>query len=120
MQARMSPDDVAWDQAEETPDNWLAHFLRHDILRPIGKFMLDHNGGIRTEFAILKKGSYNISLRLKDEGVASIIRLSQPGAIFSPEEKVANEVAVIRFLTDKRSIPIPFVQISVPKEESPL
>lgn len=82
--------------------------------------MLDHNGGIGTEFAILKKGSYNISLRLKDEGVASIIRLSQPGAIFFPEEKVANEVAVIRFLTDKRSIPIPFVQISVPKEESPL
>lgn len=26
----------------------------------------------------------------------------------------------MRFLTDKRSIPIPFVQISVPKEESPL
>jgi Phosphotransferase enzyme family. len=120
MQTRMSPDDVAWEQSEETSDNWLAQFLQHDILRPIGNFMLDHNGGIGTEFAILKKGSYNISLRLKDENVASIIRLSQPGAIFFPEEKVANEVAVMRFLTDKTSIPIPFIQLSGTKKQSPL
>ena len=120
MQTRMSPDDVAWEQAEETSDNWLAQFLQYDILRPIGNFMLDHNGGIGTEFAILKKGSYNISLRLKDENVASIIRLSQPGAIFFPEEKVANEVSVMRFLTDKTSIPIPFIQLSGTKKESPL
>lgn len=116
----MSPDDVAWEQAEYTSDTWLAQFLQHAILRPIGHFMLDHNGGIGTDFAILKKGSYNISLRLKDEHVASIIRLSQPGAIFFPEEKVANEVAVMRFLTDKTSISIPIIQLSGTKKECPL
>lgn len=107
MQTRMSPDDVAWEQAEEVSDNWLAQFLNNDILSPIGYFMLDHNGGIGTEFAILKKGSYNISLRFKDKHEATIIRLSQPGAVFFPEEKVVNEVAVMRFLMDKTSISIP-------------
>ncbi|KAJ5936990.1 phosphotransferase family protein [Penicillium verhagenii] len=120
MQTRMNPDDVAWEQAEEISENWLAQFLQHDVLRPIGTFMLDHNGGIGTEFAILRKGSYNISLRLKDEHVASIIRLSQPGAVFFPEEKVINEVAVMRFLIDKTPIPIPFIQLSGTKKESPL
>lgn len=87
MQPRMSPDDVAWEQAEETSDNWLAQFLEHDVLRPIGYFMLGINGGRGTEFAILRKGSCDISLRLKDEHVATIIRLSQPGAVFSPRRK---------------------------------
>lgn len=120
MQTRMYPDDVAWEQAEEISDNWLAQFLEHDVLRPIGHFMLDHNGGVGTEFAILRKGSYNISLRLKDEHEATIIRLSQPGAVLFPKEKVVNEVATMRFLTDKTSIPIPFIHLSGTKKESPL
>ncbi|OJJ74890.1 hypothetical protein ASPBRDRAFT_73146 [Aspergillus brasiliensis CBS 101740] len=111
MQLRMCPDDVAWEQAEETSDNWLTQFLDNDILKPIGYFMLDHNGGRGTDFGILKKGSYNISLRLKDEHEATVIRLSQPGA---------NEVATMRFLTDRTSIPIPFVYRSGTKKECPL
>lgn len=92
----------------------------HEILRPIGNFVLDHNGGIGTEFAILRKGSYNISLRLKDENEATVIRLSQPGAVFFPKEKGVNEVAIMRFLMDKTSIPIPFIHHSGTKKESPL
>ncbi|GKZ18574.1 hypothetical protein AbraIFM66951_003455 [Aspergillus brasiliensis] len=120
MQPRMRPDDVAWEQAEETSDNWLTQFLDYDILKPIGYFMLDHNGGRGTDFGILKKGSYNISLRLKDDHEARVIRLSQPGAVFFPEEKVENEVATMRFLTDRTSIPIPFVYHSGTKKECPL
>ncbi|KAJ5771292.1 kinase-like domain-containing protein [Penicillium nucicola] len=113
-------EDVAREQAEDISDNWLTQFLEHDILRPIGNFMLDHNGGSGNEFAILKKGSYNISLRLKDENVATVIRFSQPGAVLFPEEKVVNEAAVMRFLTEKTSIPIPSIQHSGTKKESPL
>ncbi|KAJ5121687.1 uncharacterized protein N7515_009648 [Penicillium bovifimosum] len=122
MQTRMCPDDVAWEQAEEISDNWLAQFLEHDVLRPIGNFILEHNGGRGTDFEILRKGSYNISLRLKDERSheATVIRLSQPGAVLFPEEKVVNEVAMMRFLIDKTSIPIPFIHHSGTKKESPL
>jgi len=113
---------VSWEQAEETSESWLAQFRDHDILRPIAYFLLDHNGGIGDDFAILKKGAYNISLRLKDDDkhVTTIIRLSQPGAVFFPEEKALNEVATMRFLTDKTSIPIPFIHYSGTKKECPL
>ncbi|CAG8314665.1 unnamed protein product [Penicillium salamii] len=120
MQTRMCPDDVAWEQAEETSDNWLARFLEVDFLRPIADFVLTYNRGIATEFAILRKGSYNISLRLKYRNGATVIRLSQPGAVFFPEEKVVNEVTVMRFLADQTSIPVPFIIHSGTKEESPL
>lgn len=116
----MSPDDVAWEQAEETSDNWLLQFLGLEILRPIADFILAHNRGIATEFAILKKGSYNISLRLKYRNGAIVIRLSQPGAALFPEEKVVNEVSIMRFLADQTTIPIPFVHHSGTKKESPL
>ncbi|GES58539.1 phosphotransferase family protein [Aspergillus terreus] len=33
MHPRMSPDDVAWEQAEETSDNWLAQFLEEGLPR---------------------------------------------------------------------------------------
>ncbi|QKX53802.1 uncharacterized protein TRUGW13939_00882 [Talaromyces rugulosus] len=100
MMSRMCPDDVAWEQAEETADAWLAQFLDVDILRPIADFILKHNRGTATEFAVLRKGSYNISLRLTYRNCAAVLRLSQPGAVLFPEEKVANEVAVMRFLID--------------------
>ncbi|KAJ9233421.1 hypothetical protein DTO169E5_7011 [Paecilomyces variotii] len=120
MLPQMCPDDVAWEQAEETSDNWLVQFLQLDILRPIADFILKHNRGHATEFAILKKGSYNISLRLKYQNAATVIRFSQPGVVFFPEEKVMNEVAVMRFLADQTSIPVPFILHSGTKKESPL
>lgn len=120
MQAQMCPDDVAWEQAEKTSDCWLAQFLEIDTLRPIAEFVLKHNRGIGTEFTILRKGSYNISLRMQYRTGAAVIRLSQPGAVYFPEEKVVNEVAVMRFLADQTSVPVPFVLHSGTKEESPL
>lgn len=120
MRPRMRFDDVAWEQAEEVSDNWLLQFLDHDVLVPIGYFMLDQNGCKGNNFNILEKGSYNILLRLKNEHEATIIRLSQPGAVFFPEEKVMNEVATMRFLADKTSIPIPLIHHSGTKKESPL
>lgn len=74
----MCPDDLAWEHAEETSDTWLAQFLKLDILRPITEFVLHHNRNSGTEFAMLNKGSYNISLRLKYEHDATVIRLSDP------------------------------------------
>ncbi|KAE8144898.1 phosphotransferase family protein [Aspergillus avenaceus] len=120
MEMRMNPDDVTWEQAEETSDNWLAQFLERSILVPIAYFILEQKRGNATEFAILKKGSYNISLRLKYENEATVIRLSQPGAVFFPEEKVVNEVAVMRFIADQTSVPVPFIVHSGTKKESPL
>lgn len=120
MQTLMSADDMAWECAENISHNWLLEFLKLDIKNPIAMFILQRHRGDGIEFAILEKGSYNVSLRMKYEKSAVVIRLSQPGAVFFPEEKVVNEVAVMRFLIDQTSIPIPFVLDSGTKKESPL
>lgn len=121
MNLNISPDDVCWAQAETISDTWLLQFLEIDILRPIADFILHHNRGNATEFAILRKGSYNISLRLKYEpNGATVIRFPQPGAVLFPEEKIVNEVSVMRFLADQTTIPIPFILHSGTKQESPL
>ncbi|KGO39904.1 Aminoglycoside phosphotransferase [Penicillium expansum] len=117
---QITPDDLLWEQAEDISHEWLKQFLGHDIWISIAGFMLAHNRGVGNEIDILKKGSYNISLWLKYENEATVIRLSQPGAVMFPEEKVVNEVAVMRFLTDQTLINIPFILHSGTKKESPL
>lgn len=54
---QMTPDDLVWEQAEEIFDNWLLQFLQHDVLRPIGAFIITHERGFGTEIDILTKGS---------------------------------------------------------------
>lgn len=120
MKPLMNPDDLSWEQAEVISDNWHLQFLELDTLRPIADFILHYNRGHGTGFAFLKNGSYNITLRLKYREGAVVIRFLQPGAVFFPEEKTENEVAVMRFLTDQTSIPVPFVLHSGMKVEIPL
>ncbi|KAJ5193754.1 Aminoglycoside phosphotransferase [Penicillium cf. griseofulvum] len=120
MQLEMTPDDLLWEQAEETSDQWLIQFLQYDVLKSIGDFILTHHKGLATEVGILNKGSYNISVWTKYQIGAIVIRLSQPGAVMFPEEKIVNEVAIMRFLMDQTLITIPRILHSGTKQESPL
>ncbi|KAJ5235927.1 hypothetical protein N7489_006018 [Penicillium chrysogenum] len=121
MRTLMCADDMAWECAENISHNWLLQFLKLDIKKPIAMFILQRHRGDGAVFTILEKGSYNISLRMKyEKNHAVVIRLAQPGAVFFPEEKVVNEVATMRLLTDQTSIPVPFILDSGTKKESPL
>ncbi|KAL4807309.1 hypothetical protein BDV18DRAFT_168257 [Aspergillus unguis] len=120
MEPHMSYDDVAWEQSDDISDNWLLQYLDIDIKRPIAGFILQHDSGDDPEFTIFCKGSFNITLQMKYTYNATNIRFAQPGAILFPEEKVTNEVAVMRYISDQTSIPVPFVLHSGTKEESPL
>lgn len=96
----MCYDDVAWEQSQYVSDNWLLQFLDIDIKRPIAIFMLKHDSGRDPEFTILENGPYNVVLRMKYTYSATSIRFPQPGTALFPEEKVENEVAVMRFMSD--------------------
>ncbi|OKO98910.1 hypothetical protein PENSUB_8827 [Penicillium subrubescens] len=113
-------DNVAWEQSEYVSDNWLLQFLDIEVKRPIALFMLMHDSGRDSEFTTLKKGSFNIVLRMEFTHSATNIRFPQPGTAMFPEEKVENEVAVKRFISDQTSIPVPFILHSGTREESPL
>ncbi|EAU35230.1 conserved hypothetical protein [Aspergillus terreus NIH2624] len=120
MDPQMCYDDVAWEQSDDVSDNWLLQFLHIEVKKTIAKFILEHDSGDDPEFTILRKGSFNITLRMKYTYSATNIRFSQPGAILFSEEKVRNEVAVMRFISDQTSIPLPFILHSGTREDSPL
>ncbi len=56
-------------------------------------------------------GSFNISLRLhwEDDGPDWLIRFPIPGKSMLPDEKVRNEVAVMKFIQQNTRIPVPSV-----------
>ncbi|PWY83433.1 phosphotransferase family protein [Aspergillus heteromorphus CBS 117.55] len=111
MHQRMQFDDTAWEKGEEISENWLRRFLDPELLRPLGRFVWRHHEPDEvTEFGALSKGFFNICVRMKyrDES-SSMIRFSQPGVSMFPEEKIRNEVAVMRYIHDRTSIPVPFV-----------
>ncbi|CAG8359274.1 unnamed protein product [Penicillium salamii] len=122
MLPRMPYDDASWEKSEEVADSWVRQFLEPDILRQIGGFLVRHHSpSDPDQFSILEKGAFNISLRMKYENVSSaVIRFPQPGATMFPEENVRNEVAIMRFIHAKTSIPVPFVLHWGTRKESPL
>ncbi|KAE8354815.1 phosphotransferase family protein [Aspergillus coremiiformis] len=121
MRARMYFDDVAWEQSDAIADAWVAELFKPDTLRQIGDFIVKHRRGVLTELCHPKAGSFNVSFRMKfEDGGSAIIRFPKPGASMFPEEKVRNEVSVIKYLQDHTSIPVPFILHWGTKKESPL
>lgn len=121
MQPRMHYDDAAWEKSEEIADAWVLQFLEPDVLTPVGNFVVRyHKPDNPTEFNILEKGAFNISLQMVYENSSAVIRFPVPGATMFPEEKVRNEVAIMRYIHDQTSIPTPFVLHWGTKKESPL
>ncbi|PYH91907.1 hypothetical protein BO71DRAFT_37162 [Aspergillus ellipticus CBS 707.79] len=111
MQRRMCFDDVAWEKSDEISDTWVLQFLDHDLLRPLGGFVWRyHEPDDVTEFGALSKGFFNICVRMKyKDDSSSMIRFSQPGVTMFPEEKVRNEVAMMRYIKDQTAISLPFI-----------
>jgi hypothetical protein len=97
MQRRMNYDDAAWEKSEEIADAWVRQFLEPDVLRSVGRFIVKHhNPDDPTAFDVLERGAFNVSLHMIYKNSSAVIRFSQPGTTLFPEEKVRNEVAIIR------------------------
>ncbi|KAH6717036.1 hypothetical protein BKA61DRAFT_631057 [Leptodontidium sp. MPI-SDFR-AT-0119] len=68
-------------------------------------------GGKAGEFVRYLKGSFNLSIciRFSDEGPNAIIRFPKPGhtAVALMDEKVANEVQFMKYLSKNTTIPLP-------------
>ncbi|PWY70766.1 hypothetical protein BO83DRAFT_447611 [Aspergillus eucalypticola CBS 122712] len=110
MKPRLYYDDVAWEWAEAIANAWFQQFFDPKILQSVAQFLKRHHGpGDVDEFTYLEKGSYNITFQMKNKNASStVIRFVQPGSIMFPEEKVRNEVAMMRYINDQTAIPVPF------------
>lgn len=121
MRVRMCFDDLAWERSERVSDTWVANLFKNETLMTIGEFILKHRQGKPVELCDPKAGAFNVSFRMTfEDGGSAIIRFPKPGATMFPEEKVRNEVAIIRYIHEHTEIPVPFVLHWGTKEESPL
>jgi hypothetical protein len=122
MRPRLHYDDAAWEKSEEIIDAWVQQLLDPEVLAPVGNFLVKHH---RPDdpilFDVLAKGAFNILFKMTYKNTsAAVIRFPQPGAIMFPEEKLRNEVAIMRYIRDKTSIPIPFIYHWGNRDHSPL
>lgn len=80
-------------------------------------------GGKAGEFVRYLKGSFNLSIciRFSDECPNAVIRFPKQGhtAVALMDEKVANEVQFMKYLSKNTTIPLPRVISWGPTEESP-
>ncbi|KGO77564.1 Aminoglycoside phosphotransferase [Penicillium italicum] len=121
MRTRMCFDDVAWEQSEAIQDAWVHELFREETLMAIGRFILKHRRGVPIELCDPKAGAFNVSFRMKfEDGGSAIIRFPKPGATMFPEEKVRNEVDIIRYIHQHTTIPVPFILHWGTKDENPL
>ncbi|KAJ5174103.1 uncharacterized protein N7500_002034 [Penicillium coprophilum] len=121
MRTRMCFDDVAWERSEAIQDAWVHELFKEETLMAIGEFVLKYRRGVPIELCDPKAGAFNVSFRMKfEDGGSAIIRFPKPGATMFPDEKVRNEVDIIRYIQQHTTIPVPFVLHWGTKEENPL
>lgn len=114
-------DDVAWERRETIQDAWVHELFKEETLMAIGEFILKHRRGVPIELCDPKAGAFNVSFRMKfEDGGSTIIRFPKLGATMFPDEKVRNEVDILRYIQQHTTIPVPFVLHWGTKEENPL
>ncbi|KAI9829870.1 MAG: hypothetical protein M1819_005968 [Sarea resinae] len=110
LRPRMPFDDVAWEKSEAVDDAWIAKLFKHETLFAIGQFIAKHHMGVPVELFSPVNGAFNVCLQMSFEtGKSAMIRIARPGVSMFPEEKVRNEVAVMRYLQEHTAIPIPLI-----------
>lgn len=115
-------DFIAQADAEDAKLAFIHKFIgaKEDIISFVNHRLGWNNAG---EFFDYSKGSFNlgIAVRHSKTGERVLIRFPFPGKVHGPwhEEKVKNEVMVMRYLLQHTSIPIPRVHHWGRTEESP-
>lgn len=114
-------DDVAWERSEAIEEAWVHELFKEDTLRAIGNLILKYQRGKPVELCDPNAGALNMSFRMKfEDNSSAMVRFTKPGVTMFPEEKVRNEVAMIRYIYDNTTIPVPFVLDWGTKEETPI
>jgi hypothetical protein len=114
-------DEIAETNGDGECRAWLNRLL--DSKDELSSFVASHRKGGAGKYAGFFKGSFNFSLRFSfnDGGPDAIIRFPKPGhtATSLRDEKVANEVQFMLYLSEKTTIPLPRVHSWGVTAESP-
>ncbi|KAJ5339620.1 hypothetical protein N7452_006348 [Penicillium brevicompactum] len=103
-------DETAWDRADDLLQGWKNKLFTTESIQRITD-LLSHKASPPYRLFPPQKGSFNMVIRLQfTDTTSSIIRFPIPGYSIFPKEKVAAEVAVMRFLQNT-SIRVPQIHI---------
>ena len=120
MARLLSADAAALRKSEETAQSWLDSLHDRDRYITIRDFILRYREGEAMELKHMI-GSGNINYRsIYEDGSSVVLRLPIPGFTQFPDEKVQAEVAVMQWLKENTSIPIPQVLHWGTSEQNPL
>ncbi|KAJ5484029.1 hypothetical protein N7539_005825 [Penicillium diatomitis] len=111
MRPVMSFDDVAWDESERIVNSWTIQFCRPHIGEAAAQTLLDHHHPEEpVDFTVIGRGSYNICFRIVFvNSPPAVLRFPLPSTLRFPEEKTRNEAAIMRYLEECTSVPVPRV-----------
>ncbi|PYI07387.1 phosphotransferase family protein [Aspergillus sclerotiicarbonarius CBS 121057] len=113
-------DDPAWLKSEETAQSWLDSLHRTECYRAIRDFIVRYREGQACELKRMMGGA-NMNYRLiYDDGTSAVLRVPVPGFAQFPDEKIQAEVAMMQWLKQNTSIPIPSILHWGTSEQNPL
>lgn len=102
----MSFDQIAVERGDALFASWVSELT--SSAEEVSALVERHRGGIATGVVEYLTGSFNVCARIGFlNGADAIIRFPKPGIVAFADEKVRNEVAVMKFLSEKTEIPIP-------------
>ncbi|KFX87302.1 hypothetical protein V490_08362 [Pseudogymnoascus sp. VKM F-3557] len=120
MRPHLPFDDVAWEQSDNVYEEWRTKLLKPENLTEIALSVAKYHLGTPVEVRTPLTGAYNAAVVIDFRGGGStLIRFPKPGRVMFPEEKVRNEVAVMRYIQAHTSIPVPYILHWGTKEQSP-
>ncbi|KAL1863848.1 hypothetical protein VTK73DRAFT_6348 [Phialemonium thermophilum] len=114
-------DDLAWDHGNALFLEWKKRLTLRQTYYDVAKKVEEHaNSGRATKIDPPQKGAFNVYYRVHfSHGPKALIRFPIPAYFQYREEKLMGEVAVMRYVADKTSVPVPLVLYHGSAEESP-
>lgn len=97
-------------------DHWVGTFIYQlfvedtELRQSVIDFVCQHRPGTNPRLGDpYKFGSYNFNIEIVfDDGIA-LFRFPIPGVVVYPDDKVRAEVATIRYVADRTTIPVPHI-----------
>ncbi|KAI0550520.1 phosphotransferase family protein [Xylaria curta] len=104
----MPRDDLAWEENDKEVDEWERSLHKAELYRAIANLIKKYRPGEAVELHTPIRGGYNVFYRLEyKDGSSAAMRIPSKGIVRFPEEKVRYEVATMRCVAAKTTIPVP-------------
>lgn len=107
---KMDFDSLAKQRSDLIFQVWVQNLLRNSPEQLAGKLASQHCSGSPVTASRLRNDASNVCYRVTfEDGKRVVVRFTALGRVVARNEKVEDEVAVMRFLAERTSIPVPEV-----------